>query len=179
MGEISVRFASLMARMAKSDADLYRTIGEQNAHVRQMVDELVPPDDQTTSNRRNALSTAALLPEAECEQAPLKKRFGKVTEAQAWIEKQIGPGPKRPSWAVIIQTCKTGSWPAKPANQTNRAKTLNADELDARMIAFEQRLDQRLSRIEAMLLLLAENNRLTTHSNGGGGRAEKSPKWGM
>ena len=28
-----------MARMAKSDADLFRTIGGQNASVRQMVDE--------------------------------------------------------------------------------------------------------------------------------------------
>lgn len=168
MGDLSSRFATLMARMAKSDADLYRTIGEQNAHVRQMVDELVPPDDQTAPNRRNALSTAALLPEAECEQAPLKKRFGKVTEAQAWIEKQIGPGPKRPSWAVIIQTCKTGSWPAKPISAAKRTKTLSADELDARLIALENKLDQRLSRIEALLLLLAENNRLTSHPNGGG-----------
>jgi hypothetical protein len=28
MGELSDRFADLMARMAKSDADLFRTIGE-------------------------------------------------------------------------------------------------------------------------------------------------------
>ena len=168
MGDLSSRFATLMARMAKSDADLYRTIGEQNAHVRQMVDELVPPDNQTTDTQRDVLPTAGLLPEPECEQALLKRRFGKVAEAQAWIEEQIGPGPKRPSWAVIVQTCKTGSWPAKPISAAKRTKTLSADELDARMIALEQKLDQRLSRIEALLLLLAENNRLTSHPNGGG-----------
>ena len=169
MGDLSDRFATLMARMAKSDADLYRAIGEQNAHVRQMVDELVPPDDQTTATHRDVLPSASLLPEPECEQAPLKKRFGKVSEAQAWIENQIGPGPKRPSWAVIIQTCKTGSWPLKPISTAKRKKSLTVDELDARLIDFEQRLDQRLSRIEALLLLLAEKNRPTLPLNGGGG----------
>ena len=109
MGDLSSRFATLMARMAKSDADLYRTIGEQNAHVRQMVDELVPSDHQPTTDQQVALQAKPLLSAAECEQAPLKRRFGKVVEAQAWIEEQIGPGPKRPSWAVIVQTCKTGS----------------------------------------------------------------------
>jgi len=45
MGELSDRFADLMARMAKSDADLFRTIGEQNASVRQMVDDLAPTEE--------------------------------------------------------------------------------------------------------------------------------------
>ena len=159
MGDLSSRFATLMARMAKSDADLYRTIGEHNAHVRQMVDELVPPDNQTTDTQRDVLPTAGLLPEPECEQALLKRRFGKVAEAQAWIEEQIGPGPKRPSWAVIIQTCKTGTWPAKTTRAAARSKALTAEELDASLISLEQRLDQRLKRMEAMLLLLADEHK--------------------
>ena len=114
------------------------------------------------------MASAALLPEPECEQAPLKKRFGKVSEAQAWIENQIGPGPKRPSWAVIIQTCKTGSWPPKPISRAKRTKSIGVDELDARLIDFEQRLDQRLNRIEALLLLLAEKNHPTVPLNQGG-----------
>ena len=167
MGDLSDRFATLMARMAKSDAALYRTIGEQNAHVRLMVDELVPSDDQTAATTKDLLPTAALLPEAECDQSQLKKRFGKVAEAQAWIEDQIGPGPKRPSWAVIIQTCKKGSWPPKPISTAKRTKSLSVDELDARLIGFEQRLDQRLSRIEALLLLIAEANGHCLPLNGG------------
>ena len=167
MGDLSDRFATLMARMAKSDAALYRTIGEQNAHVRLMVDELVPSDDQTAATKKDLLPTAALLPEAECDQSQLKKRFGKVAEAQAWIEDQIGPGPKRPSWAVIIQTCKKGSWPAQSNSTAKRAHTLSADELDARLIAFEQRLDQRLRHLEALLVLIAEANGPFIPLNGG------------
>ncbi|WP_115018724.1 hypothetical protein [Synechococcus sp. UW140] len=157
MGELSDRFAALMAGMAKSDAALYRTISEQNTHIRQMVDELVPAEENSTTAARTALQAAALLPAAECDQAPLKKRFKKAAEAQAWIESQIGPAPKKPTWAVIVQTCKTGSWPAK-TTPTRRSKALTADELDARLIAFERRLDQRLERIEAMLLLVADSN---------------------
>ena len=159
MGELSDRFATLMARMAKSDADLYRTIGEQNAHVRQMVDELVPPDATSSSGEQGALSAGALLPEAECDQSQLKKRFGKVAEAQAWIEGQIGPAPKKPTWAVIVQTCQTGSWPAKTTRTAARSKALTAEDLDARLISLEQRLDQRLERMEAMLLLLADTHK--------------------
>ena len=159
MGDLSSRFATLMARMAKSDADLYRTIGEQNAHVRQMVDELVPSDHQPTTDQQVAIQAKPLLSAAECEQAPLKSRFGKVVEAQAWIEEQIGPGPKRPSWAVIVQTCKTGSWPAKTTRAAARSKALTAEELDASLISLEQRLDQRLKRMEAMLLLLADEHK--------------------
>ena len=50
MGELSDRFAELMARMAKSDADLYRTIGEQNASVRKLVDEIVPTEEENTTS---------------------------------------------------------------------------------------------------------------------------------
>ena len=43
MAELSERFAELMARLSKSDAELFRTLGEQNASVRQMVEDLTGP----------------------------------------------------------------------------------------------------------------------------------------
>lgn len=38
MAELSQRFAALMARLAQGDAELFRTLGEQNASVRQLVE---------------------------------------------------------------------------------------------------------------------------------------------
>ena len=156
MGELSDRFAELMARMAKSDADLYRTIGEQNASVRQMVDDLVPPDDTTSASAQAALAASALLPAEECALPALKKRFGKVAEAQAWIEEQIGKAPKKPTWAVIEATCQSGSWPVKAVSSKTRPKAITEEVLRAQLQSLEQSLEQRLDRLEAMLSLLAQ-----------------------
>ncbi len=157
MGDLSNRFAELMARMAKSDADIYRTIGEQNAHVRQMVDDLMPPEEPKPADS-NALAAAGLLPADECAQPALKKRFGKVAEAQAWIESQIGPAPKKPTWAVIVQTCQSGAWPIKTSASSSRSKALSETAFDERLSQLESKLDQRLQRIEWMLTLLAETH---------------------
>ena len=156
MGELSDRFAELMARMAKSDADLYRTIGEQNASVRQMVDDLVPPDDSTSATSKAALAASPLLPAEECALPALKKRFGKVAEAQAWIEEQIGKAPKKPTWAVIEATCQAGSWPVKAVSSKTRPKAITEEVLRAQLQSLEQSLEQRLDRLEAMLSLLAQ-----------------------
>jgi hypothetical protein len=156
MGELSDRFAELMARMAKSDADLYRTIGEQNASVRQMVDDLVPPDETTSASSKAVLAASALLPAEECALPALKKRFGKVAEAQAWIEEQIGKAPKKPTWAVIEATCQSGSWPVKAVSSKTRPKAITEEVLRAQLQSLEQRLEQRLDRLEAMLSLLAQ-----------------------
>ncbi len=157
MGDLSNRFAELMARMAKSDADLYRTIGEQNGHVRQMVDDLIPPEEPGATGSK-ALAAAGLLPADECEQPALKKRFGKVAEAQAWIENQIGPAPKKPTWAVIVQTCQSGAWPVKATTSSSRSKGLSETKFEERLTSLEMKLDQRLQRIEWLLALLAETN---------------------
>ena len=156
MGELSDRFAELMARMAKSDADLYRTIGEQNASVRQMVDDLVPPDETTSASAKAVLAASALLPAEECALPALKKRFGKVAEAQAWIEEQIGKAPKKPTWAVIEATCQSGSWPVKAVSSKTRPKAITEEVLRAQLQSLEQRLEQRLDRLEAMLSLLTQ-----------------------
>ena len=156
MGELSDRFAELMARMAKSDADLYRTIGEQNASVRQMVDDLVPPDETASASAKAVLAVSALLPAEECALPALKKRFGKVAEAQAWIEEQIGKAPKKPTWAVIEATCQSGAWPIKASTTKARPKAITEATFKAQLESLEHRLDQRLDRLEAMLSLLAQ-----------------------
>lgn len=157
MGELSDRFADLMARMAKSDADLFRTIGEQNASVRQMVDDLAPTEEAIATHSANAaLAPAALLPPEDCTQKALKTRFGKVADAQSWIESQIGKAPKKATWLVIEQTCRSGSWPAAAKREAASAKGLSPEQLEERLSALEANLSQRFDRLERLLLLLAE-----------------------
>ena len=157
MGELSDRFAALMARMAKSDADLFRTIGEQNASVRQMVDDLAPAaEDIAGAPANTALAPAALLPPQDCNPKALKARFGKVADAQSWIESQIGKAPKKATWLVIEQTCRSGAWPAVAKRAAAAAKGVSAEQLEERLSALEASLSQRFDRLERLLLLLAE-----------------------
>ena len=157
MGELSDRFADLMARMAKSDADLFRTIGEQNASVRQMVDDLAPAaEDIAGAPANTALAPAALLPPQDCNPKALKARFGKVADAQSWIERQIGKAPKKATWLVIEQTCRNGAWPVAAKRAAAAAKGVSAEQLEERLSALEASLSQRFDRLERLLLLLAE-----------------------
>jgi alkanesulfonate monooxygenase SsuD/methylene tetrahydromethanopterin reductase-like flavin-dependent oxidoreductase (luciferase family) len=159
MGELSDRFAELMARMAKSDADLFRTIGEQNDSVRQMVDDLAPAAEALGAPPvRVALAASALLPPEQCEPKALKARFGKAADAQSWIESQIGKAPKKPTWLVIEQTCRTGAWPASPKKAAISSKGVTPEQLEERLAALEERLMQRFDRLESLLLLLAESS---------------------
>ncbi|MFN7900188.1 MAG: hypothetical protein ACK5N0_11100 [Synechococcaceae cyanobacterium] len=162
MTDLSHRFAALMARMAQSDAELFRTISEQNSSVRQLVHELHTSDSSDTIEAGSgggagvpiaaALVAAGLLPGEDCALPSLKARFGQLAQARAWVEERIGKGPTRPTWAVIEQTCRTGAWPAsKPKRPAKATTTLTAVELDARLLQLEQRLDQRLQRLEALL----------------------------
>lgn len=152
MGELSERFAELMARLARSDAELFRAIGAQNAHVRQLVDDLAPAAPESPA----ALAPAAgLLPADACELKALKVRFGKLAEAQAWLEARIGPAPKKPTWAVIAQTCRGGAWPTPARRAAVAPKVLSPVELEERLTALEQRLrqhqDERFNRLEGLL----------------------------
>lgn len=156
MGELSDRFADLMARMAKSDADLFRTLGEQNASVRQLVDDLTTAPDQPPSPPAAvALAAASLLPPEECALPALKARFRRIADAQAWLEERLGPPPKKPSWAVLEQTFRSGAWPVA-SKGTAKASALTTVELDQRLEAMEQRLQQRLGRLEDLLAHLLE-----------------------
>ncbi|MFN5160741.1 MAG: hypothetical protein ACK5IA_02510 [Cyanobacteriota bacterium] len=157
MGELSDRFAELMARMAKSDADLFRTIGEQNASVRLMVSDLTAGDSQPTpTNTPGALPAAGLLPSEHCDLKALKGRFGKVAEAQIWVEAQIGKAPKKATWAVIEQTCRQGAWPVVSSGKASHPKALTAAEIEERLAGLEERLEQRLQTIESLLRFIAE-----------------------
>ena len=156
MGELSDRFADLMARMAKSDADLFRTLGEQNASVRQLVDDLTTTPDQPPSPAAAvALAAASLLPPEECALPALKARFRRIADAQAWLEERLGPPPKKPSWAVLEQTFRSGAWPVA-SKGTAKASALTTVELDQRLEAMEQRLQQRLGHLEELLAHLLE-----------------------
>ncbi|MFM2159187.1 MAG: hypothetical protein RLZZ124_1661 [Cyanobacteriota bacterium] len=157
MGELSDRFADLMARMARSDADLFRTLGEQNASVRQLVDDLTTAPGQPPSPppAAVALAAASLLPPEECALPALKARFRRIAEAQAWLEERLGPPPKKPSWAVLEQTFRSGTWPVA-SKGTAKASALTTVELDQRLEAMEQRLQQRLGHLEELLARLLE-----------------------
>lgn len=158
MGELSDRFADLMARMARSDADLFRTLGEQNASVRQLVDDLTTaPDQPMPPPAAVALAAASLLPPEECALPALKARFRRIADAQAWLEERLGPPPKKPSWAVLEQTFRSGTWPVA-SKGTARASALTTVELDQRLDAMEQRLQQRLGHLEDLLARLLDSS---------------------
>ena len=157
MGDLSDRFAELMARMAKSDADLFRTIGQQNATVRQMVDDLTGGDQQPLPIKQlMQLSVPGLLPADQCELKALKARFGKLADAQNWLEAQIGKAPKKPTWAVIEQTCRQAAWPVMASGKASSPRALTAAEIDERLAGLEQRLQLRLQTLESLLQLIAE-----------------------
>jgi hypothetical protein len=166
MGELSARFAELMARLAKSDAELYRAIGDQNATVRRLIDDLAPVDPRPDESPGAAnlppvglpsasLATIGRLPPEACDLKALKARFGRAADAQAWVESQLGPAPKKPTWAVIAQACRDGAWPAPSRSRAATAKGLTAIELEDRLQALEQRLSRHLeSRLDRMEVLL-------------------------
>jgi hypothetical protein len=158
MGELSDRFADLMARMAKSDADLFRTIGQQNATVRQIIDDLTVDDQQPLLiERATQLAATGLLPAEQCELKALKARFGKLADAQLWLEAQIGKAPKKPTWAVIEQTCRQAAWPVvATSGKASSPRAVSAAEIDERLAGLEQRLQIRLQNLESLLQRIAE-----------------------
>ncbi len=165
MADLSRRFAELMARMARTDADLFRTLGEQNAAVRQMVDEVLPsdggepplasPGQSSTGTLTSptagtpALATSPVLPIEECSQARLKARFRTLPPARAFLEEKLGPPPAgigRLTWAVVEKAFSSGSWPAGKVASAGRA-----GGSPAAMASMEQRLGERFDRMERRL----------------------------
>jgi hypothetical protein len=150
MADLSRRFAELMARMARTDADLFRTLGEQNAAVRRMVEEVLPSAgaEPAATAGAPALTPAPLLPIEECHQARLRARFRTLPPARAFLEEKLGPPPSglgRLTWAVVEKTFSSGNW---PAGKTSTGRTVgNA----AALAAMEQRLGEHFDRMEARL----------------------------
>ena len=86
MGDLSDRFGALMARMAKGDAELFRTVGEQNAAIRGLVEELAaePPTEALAVAALQA-APQSLLPPEQCHPKALKARFTTAAAAHAHL----------------------------------------------------------------------------------------------
>lgn len=167
MSDLSQRFAELMARMARSDADLFRTVGEQNAAVRRMVEEVLPEESGAANQvpveggDPAALAPSSLLPREECSLPRLKARFRTLAPARAFMERRIGPLPAgvgRFSWALVQRTVEAGQWPAGTspgsAGKASSGEALAA--MEQRMALHLERMEQRLERMELVLLELLE-----------------------
>jgi hypothetical protein len=158
MAELSERFAELMARLSKSDAELFRTLGEQNASMRQMVEELTGPAAAAAGMNQPltpALAPQALLAPEVCSIPALKARFRRVADAQAWAEERLGPAPRKPTWAELEQTFRTGSWPVKTGKRGASGAGLQAAQLEQRLLQrmdlMEQRCFQRIEGLEQLI----------------------------
>ena len=160
MAELSERFAELMARLSKSDAELFRTLGEQNASVRQMVDELTVPATVSVGGgvdhpHAKGLAPCSLLPPCDCSLPALKTRFRRVADAKAWAEERLGPAPKKTTWAVLEQAFRCGAWPDKLSVPIPNAAGQQAAQLEQRLLermeTQEQRLIQRFDDLEQLV----------------------------
>jgi len=158
MAELSERFAELMARLSKSDAELFRTLGEQNASVRQMVEDLTGPAAAAAGMNQPltpVLAPQALIAPEACSLAALKARFRRVAAAQAWAEERLGPAPKKPTWAELEQTFRTGAWPVKAGKRGASGAGLQAAQLEQRLLQRMDLMEQRcLQRIEGLEQLI-------------------------
>jgi hypothetical protein len=151
MADLSRRFAELMARMARTDADLFRTLGEQNGAVRHMVDKVLPSDggEPVPTAGTPALAPSPLLPIEECSRSRLKARFRTLPPARAFLEEKLGPPPTglgRLTWAVAEKAFSSGSWPAGKVSSVGRA-----GGSAAALAGLEQRLGERFDRMEGRL----------------------------
>ena len=160
MAELSERFAELMARLSKSDAELFRTLGEQNASVRQMVEDLTVPATAAGRDQppQAVLAPQALLATEECSLAALTARVRLVADAQAWAEERLGPAPKKPTWAELEHTFRTGAWPLKAKRTVAGSSTARDAQLEQRLLQrlelLEHRVMQRIDGLEAMIRAL-------------------------
>ena len=169
MNDLSKRFEALMARMARTDAQLFRTIGEQNAALHRIAEDMEPdatPPALTDQGGRPSvavLAAASLLPKEECSRKQLQKRFRIVPQARAFLEEKLGAPPKgigRFTWALVEQTVTTGQWPAgkKPSGSpTGKSGGGGMAAMEQRLQERLERLEQRLERLELLLLQVLEH----------------------
>ena len=166
MSDLSKRFEALMARMARTDAQLFRTIGEQNAALHRIAEDMEPdgtPPALTDQGGRPSiavLATASLLPREKCSLEQLKKRFHTLPPARDFLEERLGPRPKgRFTWALVQQTVETGQWPAGQPSGSHGGKPGGEDlaAMEQRLQARLERLEQRLERLELLLVQALEH----------------------
>jgi hypothetical protein len=157
MGELSDRFGELMARMAKGDAELFRTMGEQNAAIRQLVEE-VTPEGPPMVMEAPALTGGPqpLLPKDQCTSMALKARFGSAAAAHVYLEAALGPAPtKKKSWDYLSTVFESGAWPTRARALTRSGPELGSVNEKA-LALLETRLLQRMDQLEERVINLFE-----------------------
>jgi hypothetical protein len=157
MGELSDRFGELMARMAKSDAELFRTVGEQNAAIRQLVEE-VAPEVSSGAMEAPALTGGPhpLLPKDQCTPTALKARFGSAAAALVYLEAALGPAPtKKKTWDYLSNVFESGAWPTRARARTRSGPELSAVNEEA-LAQLETRLLRRIDQLEERVIDLFE-----------------------
>ena len=166
MSDLSKRFEALMARMAHTDAQLFRTIGEQHAALHRIAEDMQPdatPPALTDQGGRPSvavLAAASLLPR-EYSLKQLKKHFGTLPPARAFLEERLGAPPKgigRITWKVVEQTVEQGQWPTgKTSSPRTRSRGDDLAAMEQRLQARLERLEQRLERLELLLVQALEH----------------------
>jgi hypothetical protein len=157
MGDLSDRFGELMARMAKGDAELFRTVGEQNAAIRELVEEVAPaiPSGTLTAAALNPASQP-LLPLEQCQPKALKARFGTAAAAHAHLETILGPSPtKKKTWDHLSSVFANGVWPAA-AQTLTRSTASRSGGSEPALALLESRLLQRIDQLEERLIAVLE-----------------------
>jgi hypothetical protein len=157
MGELSDRFGELMARMAKSDAELFRTVGEQNAAIRQLVEE-VAPEVSSGAMEAPALTGGPhpLLPKDQCTPTARKARFGSAAAALVYLEAALGPAPtKKKTWDYLSNVFESGAWPTRARALTRSGPELSAVNEEA-LAQLETRLLRRIDQLEERVIDLFE-----------------------
>ena len=158
MGELSDRFGELMARMAKGDAELFRTVGEQNAAIRQLVEEVTPEGPSGVMEAPPALTGGPqpLLPKDQCTSMALKARFGSAAAAHVYLEAALGPAPtKKKTWDYLSTVFESGAWPTRARALTRSGPKPGAVNEEA-LAQLETRLLRRIDQLEERLIELFE-----------------------
>ena len=157
MGELSDRFGELMARMAKGDAELFRTVGEQNAAILQLVEE-VTPEGPSVAMEAQALTGGpqSLLPKDQCTSMALKARFGSAAAAHVYLEAALGPAPtKKKTWDYLSTVFESGAWPTR-ARALARSGPQPGPVNEEALAQLEARLLRRIDQLEERVIDLFE-----------------------
>jgi hypothetical protein len=157
MGELSDRFGELMARMAKGDAELFRTVGEQNAAMRQLVEE-VTPEGPSGVKEAPALTGGPqpLLPKDQCTSTALKARFGSAAAAHVYLEAALGPAPtKKKTWDYLSSVFESAAWPTRARALARSGPQLSSVNEES-LAQLETRLLRRIDQLEERVIELFE-----------------------
>ncbi len=157
MGDLSDRFGQLMALMAKGDADLFRTVGEQNTAIRQLVEEITPAQPEGPLKAMAPSGTPQpLLPPDQCHPAALKARFRTAAAAHAHLEATLGPAPTRKkTWDHLSTVFASGAWPS-PARGLSRSGAGRSGASEESLAQLETRLMRRIDQLEERVMGLIE-----------------------